>query len=214
MEYPSGYTCLRPGGTLLTKRLLSLAGTITGRRVLDLGCGRGETAALLAREYGAIVTGADQSAEMIRTCRETYPELTFVTADAEDLPFSDSSFDIVVSECCFSVFADPGKAFREVYRVLENGGKLLISDLWMKGAEAGGTGMVRHLYPRQTWEDMVRDAELNLTEFEDARPALKEMYVQMIFDLGQEEAQRQMGLRLPKEEMKNVSYMMLCAEKR
>ena len=61
MEYPSEYRSLRPGGTLLTRQLLSLGGELKNRRVLEVGCGRGETAALLAREFGASVIGVDLS---------------------------------------------------------------------------------------------------------------------------------------------------------
>ena len=131
MDYSYEYTPLRPGGTPLTRQLLSLGGEMKHRRVLDLGCGRGETAGLLAMEYGAAVTGVDASEALIRTCRAQVPEAEFLTADAENLPFEDSSFDILISECCFSVFSDPKKALREAKRVLASGGKLLISDLWI-----------------------------------------------------------------------------------
>ncbi len=133
MVYESDYSPLRPGGEALTRRLLSLGGEMRNRRVLDLGCGTGETARLLAREFGAVVTGADLSAALIDECRQKYPGAAFVAADAHDLPFRDGSYDVLVSECCFSVFRDPKKAFQEANRVLIPGGKLLLSDLWQRG---------------------------------------------------------------------------------
>ena len=80
MVYESDYSPLRPGGEALTRRLLSLGGEMRNRRVLDLGCGTGETARLLAREFGAVVTGADLSAALIDECRQKYPGAAFVAA--------------------------------------------------------------------------------------------------------------------------------------
>lgn len=213
MNYPTDYLPLRPGGLPLTRQLLALGGAMNGCRVLDLGCGRGETAALLALEYGAAVTGVDISPQMIEKCHTAYPEIPFCTADAQVLPFADGSFDTVVCECCFSVFADPEKAFREVNRVLVPGGKILLSDLWQRGDLPAGSGMVRNLYSREAWLKMVSDAGFAVTDFFDASDALTELYVQMILDLGLEEAQRAMGLCLRREDMKKVSYMLMAGTK-
>ena len=213
MDYPNDHLPLRPGGTPLTRQLLALGGALCSRRVLDLGCGRGDTAALLAREYGAAVTGADLAPERIGECRETYPEIPFIIADAHSLPFADATFDTIVAECCFSVFHDAPRALREAGRVLVPGGRLLLSDLWQRSALPAGDGMVRNLYSRERWLDMVREAGFTVTDFVDARSALTEMYAQMILDLGLEGAQRQMGLCLPRQELKNVSYMLLAARR-
>ena len=212
-EYKTGYATLRPGGTPLTRQLLSMGGELKKKRVLDLGCGRGETALLLAQEYSCTVTGTDLSRSMIDACRQNCPGADFYIADAGALPFADGTFDAVVSECSFSVFQEPEKALQEANRVLVSGGWLLISDLWQQGGLSCGTGMVRSLYTREEWERMIGEAGFGLTDFIDARDALTEMYVQMILDLGIARAQQEMGLCLGREEMKQVSYMMLAARK-
>ena len=96
-----------------------------GERCLDVGSGTGEVALRLARA-GADVTAVDISAELLALARAK-PEADRVAwklADAQDLPFEDEAFDVVVS--CFAViFApDPGAAARELGRVCRPGGRL------------------------------------------------------------------------------------------
>ncbi|MBQ1465809.1 MAG: class I SAM-dependent methyltransferase [Eubacteriaceae bacterium] len=213
-DYPVTYRTLRPGGTPLTRRLLGFAGDLGGKRVLDLACGRGETASLLALEYGSVVTGADISEEMIAECSKACPEGDFVICDASELPFEGGSFDVLVCECSFSVFTDTSSALSEACRVLVSGGLLLVSDLWQRGGLEAGSGMVRKLYTRYEWEELLRKAGFEMRAFEDTRDELKHMYVQMILDEGREEALRKMGLCLDAEQMKKVSYMLLSAEKK
>ena len=70
---------------------------LTGRDALDIGCGRGGTAVLLADQFGAQVSGVDLSPEAVAFCRETHaaPNVSFMVGDAEHLPFEDDSFDAV-----------------------------------------------------------------------------------------------------------------------
>jgi ubiquinone/menaquinone biosynthesis C-methylase UbiE len=65
-------------------------------RALDLGTGTGAGARAIRRRFAdADVVGADLSAEMLAEARKLAPEITFVQADASDLPFDDESFDLV-----------------------------------------------------------------------------------------------------------------------
>jgi ubiquinone/menaquinone biosynthesis C-methylase UbiE len=110
------------GLTRETLPLLREAANIqSGSTVLDIGSGPGHVAGALA-EAGAAVTGIDFCAKMVEVARQHYPQVTFLEADAERLPFDDASFQTVVSNFVVHHLARPDVVFREVYRVLEPGG--------------------------------------------------------------------------------------------
>ncbi len=130
---------LRPGGLALTARLAQVAGISAGHTVLDIACGRGTTAFFLAQQYDCHVTGTDLSTKMITSCRsraehEKEMRVSFVRADAENLPFCGDSFNVVISECSFSLLPDKETAARNIWRVLKPGGKLVMTDIILRGA--------------------------------------------------------------------------------
>src|SRR2546421_4171966 len=75
--------------------LLDAAQVAKGARVLDVACGPGYAAAAAAAR-GAIATGVDFSSEMVEEARGRYPGIEFLEGDAEQLAFSNSTFDAVV----------------------------------------------------------------------------------------------------------------------
>jgi ubiquinone/menaquinone biosynthesis C-methylase UbiE len=115
------YVRLRTGGDDPVLEELAGRHKLDGARVLDLGCGPGRAAAALAGRYGAVVTGLDASSEMLAAAREVAPTVTLVQGAAEDLPFEEGSFDIVLSNFVVHLLDRPA-AFAEVYRVLGAGG--------------------------------------------------------------------------------------------
>ncbi len=124
-----------PGGPALTRRLARAAAIGPGDRVLDVASGVGATALLLAREVGARVTGLDFSAQQVARASEAASSLgltdavRFVQGNAQELPFSDASFDFVVSECALCTFPNRPRALEEVRRVLRARGVLALSDV-------------------------------------------------------------------------------------
>jgi arsenite methyltransferase len=119
---------LHPGGERLTLRLATLAGIARGTRVVDVACGSGASARLLARELGADMTGVDLGAASIARARRA-AGVRFVVGDAEALPLADASFDVALSECSLCLFGDKPRALAEVVRVLRPGGTVAIADV-------------------------------------------------------------------------------------
>jgi len=103
------------------------------RDVLEIGCGRGDTAAWLAAEYPAVrVTGVDVDPEQVALAREVHGEterLRFVEGDAVRLPREDASVDLIVAHHVFHHLPDWRSAVGEAARVLRHGGALLWLDL-------------------------------------------------------------------------------------
>lgn len=102
-------------------------------RVLDAGCGAGHTAASFA-PYAAEVVALDFTASMLRQVEilakdRGLANITTRLGDVENLPFPDSSFDLIVSRYSAHHWARPGKALREFHRVLREGGRFILSDV-------------------------------------------------------------------------------------
>ena len=108
---------------------IALLGEVTGRRVLEAGCGPGSLTRWLA-DHGAVVTAMDVSPEMVRLTRErTGGRAEVRLADlAEPLTFAaDGSMDVVVASLVLHYVADWHPVLREFHRVLAPGGMVVFS---------------------------------------------------------------------------------------
>jgi SAM-dependent methyltransferase len=135
-EVPEGV--FNPSSVRLAYELIAST-DLAGRRLLDVGCGRGGTARLMAEEFGAVVTGVDLSPEAIAFCRRTHrhPNLRFEVGDAEQLPLGDRMFDVVTNVESSHTYPNLRRFYAEVARVLKSGGTFLYTDLlplqrWME----------------------------------------------------------------------------------
>lgn len=112
--------------------LLERIGPAPGLRVLDVGCGDGRLATTLAAA-GAQVTGLDASPVMLAAARRRAEAegaaLALVAGHAGRLPFADRRFDRVISVATLCFSEDPQLPIREMTRVLEPGGRLILGEL-------------------------------------------------------------------------------------
>jgi arsenite methyltransferase len=115
------------GGIKTTRRLIEWCGISPGQSVLDVGCGTGYTACLLAKEYRVDVAAVDITPAVLeeakkRVTREKVGDkVKVIEADAHALPFPSDTFDTVLAESVL-VFCEKAKVSSEVYRVLKPGG--------------------------------------------------------------------------------------------
>lgn len=126
-----------PGGAALTTRMVESMHLEPGARMLDLGCGTGSTALLLADRMGMQVSGVDLSEANVARARERAAAANctarFQSADAHDLPFPDGSFDAALAECALSLFDEQAGSLAEIARVLKPAGQLGVSDMAVGG---------------------------------------------------------------------------------
>ncbi len=128
----------------LTKQTIPvLLGAISikqGDHVLDVACGPGNVASA-AYELGAHVTAVDFSPEMVAICKSLHPEIDVREGDAENLEFTDESFDGVVMNYGLLHLAQPEVAITEAHRVLRSGGRFAFS-VWQTSDKARGFAVV------------------------------------------------------------------------
>jgi len=102
-------------------------GDLLGKRVLDVGCGTGRLARLLVERYGCKVWGVDAEPAMLEVARTKLPpSVGLKIGQAEDLPFKDGWFERVTMTLVLQL-VDRRKAYAEVLRVLEPGGRLALA---------------------------------------------------------------------------------------
>ena len=137
------YTMLAPFYDLVAgfgpqrRRAFELLAVQPGERVLIDGCGTGSDLPFLPE--GAEITATDLTPAMVERTRARAWALrrpvTAQVADAQDLPFEDDSFDVVVLHLILAVVPDPEEAIYEVERVLRPGGRASVLDKWVPAGQ-------------------------------------------------------------------------------
>ncbi|MFP5225999.1 MAG: DVU_1556 family methyltransferase [Acidobacteriota bacterium] len=178
---PGDARIFRPGGLDLTAHAIALAQLEAGASILDVGCGAGDTLRYL-RSRGFRVVGVDPAPSATDPAQ-------FV-ARAEQLPFPDGAFHAVLAECSLSLVEDRDRALAECARVLVEGGRLIVSDLYARQPEA--IGAARSLQGSCTAGILLRDeleaslagAGFVVDVWEDHSRALREAAARFLFEHG------------------------------
>jgi SAM-dependent methyltransferase len=130
---------------------------LSGKRVLEIGCGHGGGASYIVRTLGpASYTGMDLNSDGIAFCRNRHqlPGLEFLAGDAEHLPFADQSFDAVINVESSHCYLDFPGFLAGVARVLRPGGHFLYAD-------------ARHSYDIAAWQAAMADAPVRMLSRRD-----------------------------------------------
>ncbi len=153
---------------------LMYADICEGEVVLDLGSGAGIDvllAAQLVNESGKVI-GVDMTPEMIEKARKNAEEagaknVEFRLGEIESMPVGDESVDWVISNCVINLAPDKNPVFREAYRVLKPGGKLLVSDIvanhlpeWLRSTIGNWANCISGALPEDQYLDSIRRAGL------------------------------------------------------
>lgn len=130
----------------------------SGHTVLDVGCGAGADACVAALHVGDTgkVIGVDCTPAMISKAREiamqsALDNIEFYEADFINLPISDNSVDVVISNGAINLSEDKDKVFHELHRVLKPGGRLQIADMIRESENCSITE-----FNTESWADCVQ----------------------------------------------------------
>lgn len=118
----------------------ALAEIRSGETVLDLGSGGGIDVFLASKKVGSEgkVIGVDMTPEMLERAEKNalegnYHNVEFKLGEIENLPIENNSIDVIISNCVINLTLNKLKAYSEIYRVLKDGGRILVSDLVTDG---------------------------------------------------------------------------------
>lgn len=169
-----------PGGIELTKKIVGTKNIDNNSRILDIGCGTGQTAAYLANEYSAIVTGIDIHPIMIEKAKKRMKKehlpVEILQCSIENVPLQDDTFDFVLSESVLS-FADKPTALSEIYRLLKDDGQLISIEFTInKPLETAIANKIKQFYGfesllmEQDWIRYFKQAGFTTIQIEQKQP--------------------------------------------
>jgi arsenite methyltransferase len=183
---------VRPGGLDLTRRALDFCAFAPGAAILDVGCGSGATVRLMIQEYGLDASGIDPSPTMVSRGVAADPTLPIHLGDGMDLPRGDGELDGAAMECALSITPDPERVLGEASRILKPGGKLILTDMYLRDGTAGldcsdpaATILcLQYALSRAALEERLAAAGFRVLLWEDHLPYLKKLGAEIIMKFG------------------------------
>ena len=164
---------------------LAIAALRPGDTVLDLGSGAGLDCFLAAKKTGPSgkVIGVDMTQEMIDKARKNarghdFENVEFRLGEIENLPVDDRSVDVIISNCVINLSPDKPRVFKEAFRVLKPGGRLMVADivltknlpLRIKNSVEAYVGCIGGAVLKEEYLKAIADAGFDSIEVIDAVP--------------------------------------------
>ena len=175
---------LRPGGLEITREALALCNFPSGARLLDAGCGPGETLRWL-KTQGFECTGIDMSSAFLSSACKYAP---VIQADMHALPLRNACMDGIFCECVLSLATDKEQVLRGIHSVLRPKGMLILSDLMRSGsAPASASPAFSCAQGAISLPDMLcllHNAGFTVTHQRDYSRFLRELAARMILHFG------------------------------
>lgn len=181
------------GGLKATRELVELCNVEKGKYILEVGCGIGTTPCYIAERYGSRVVGVDISERMIERSKERAKrkglegKIEFRVADAQNLPFQDGLFDVVIGESITAFVKDKQRAVSEYVRVAKPGGYLGLNEAtWVK---APPPELVKYIYlimakadflTSKGWKELLEGSGLRDIEVRNYKFDARSQYIEEI----------------------------------
>ena len=196
--------------------------------VLDVGCGLGGPARMLADRFNCKVTGIDLSEEYITTAQKLSQlvgladKTKFIQADALNLPFENSSFDVVWTQHVQMNIEDKTKFYTEIHRVLRDEGALVYYDIFKKGEEEvnyplpwANNASINFLEPIKLVDALLNDLEFIKLQTTDQTLKAKQ-FLSGALDKFKKQGPSILGLNLlmGKSTMKKLGNILKCIEEK
>ena len=185
----AAHDTLRPGGLNLTIKAMDIAGFAERSRILDIGSGCGKTVEYLEEVLHMQAVGIDISEKLAAKAKKLNSTLEVVVGDVCRLPYVDCSVDGVLCECVFNLLEDRPLALAQMNRVLKPGGKLIVSDLYLREKTGEFSGLplvscINGITARDFLIEEVTAAGFQLINWQDETHVYKEFVAELIMKYG------------------------------
>jgi SAM-dependent methyltransferase len=182
------YNSTRCADPYLTERMQTLLSPQEGKLYLDIGCGTGNYTIALAQK-GMKFVGVDPSQVMLNEARAKNDGIEWVSGIVEQIPFKENTFSGALAILTTHHWLDMGKGLKELFRVLQKGGKLVIftsppeqmETYWLnhyfpKALKESGVKMLTH----EKMNPLAKQAGFDFVEIENyfIKPDLKDLFLQ------------------------------------